>query len=57
MACTLLRISTLMTDGFFFSQNQGGLDSMDFSVNFDALIYIFLITVKTELLRDRQTFP
>lgn len=41
----------------FFSQNQGGLDSVDFSVNFDALIYIFLITVKTGLLRDRQTFP
>lgn len=41
IACTLSRISTLMTDGLFLSQNQGDFASMDFPVNFDALIYIF----------------
>lgn len=41
----------------FFLRNQGDFASVDFPVNFDALIYIFLKTVKTGLLRDLQTFP
>lgn len=41
----------------FSSESRGFFPGVDFLISFDALIYIFLRTVKTGLLRDRQTFP